>query len=178
MKWMFFGRRGSLCGAAFCLFLAATDSTSAQAKAPMQAAGVDDKQMSPYRAFAELKVTQSAGVDNTKMGPYRALAELCFEAFQRGDNRTAAQLARILERSWDRAEAYDPGEGRGDSHAIGKIDRTWFRRVDGAMDAFIQPIINYASKPPSPVALKTAYMNYLEKLNAADCTTHEDSCLP
>ena len=45
------------------------------------------------------KVTQTAGVDNTRMGAYRALARLTFQAFQRGDNATAAELARILERT-------------------------------------------------------------------------------
>src|ERR1700753_4239360 len=46
------------------------------------------------------KVTQAAEVDNTRMGSYRALAQLSFQAFQKGDSATAAELARILERTW------------------------------------------------------------------------------
>jgi len=47
----------------------------------------------------EKRPSQTAGVDNTKMGTYRALAELTFQAFEKGDNATAAKLARILERA-------------------------------------------------------------------------------
>ena len=49
---------------------------------------------------------RTAGVDDTKMGPYRALAQLAVAASQKGDNATAAELARILERTWDKAEDY------------------------------------------------------------------------
>ena len=45
----------------------------------------------------------NAGVDNTKMGPYRALAHLAYASFQKGDMATAAELAHILERVWDKA---------------------------------------------------------------------------
>jgi len=40
------------------------------------------------------------------MGPYRALAQLAYAASQKGDNALAAKLARILERTWDKAEDY------------------------------------------------------------------------
>jgi hypothetical protein len=55
-------------------------------------------------ASQESKVTQTAGVDNTKMGAYRALAQLSFRVFQKGDKTMAAELARILERTWDAGE--------------------------------------------------------------------------
>jgi hypothetical protein len=59
----------------------------------------------------ETKVTQSAGVDNTRMGSYRALAQLSFQAYQKGDNATAAELARILERTWDQGEWHNTSDG-------------------------------------------------------------------
>ena len=52
----------------------------------------------------EMNVTQTAGVDNTRMGAYRALAQLSYQAFQKGDNATEAELARILEGTWDQGE--------------------------------------------------------------------------
>jgi hypothetical protein len=55
-------------------------------------------------AGQDKKVSQTAGVDNTRMGAYRALAQLSFQAFQRGENATAAELAHILERTWDQGE--------------------------------------------------------------------------
>jgi hypothetical protein len=45
------------------------------------------------------KATQTAGVDNSRMGAYRALAQLAYQAFQKGDNATASELARVLERT-------------------------------------------------------------------------------
>ena len=54
----------------------------------------------------EKRFPQTAGVDDSKMGPYRALAQLAYAASQKGDNALAAKLARILERTWDKAEDY------------------------------------------------------------------------
>jgi hypothetical protein len=101
--------------------------------------------------------TQTAGVDNTKMGPYRALAELSYQAFQKGDNRTASELARILERTWDR------GEGE-----LSKSNHDVWEQIDGSMDDFIKPVMHYAAKAPDPAAVGTAYNKYLEKLKLAD----------
>src|ERR1700728_1820411 len=42
--------------------------------------------------------------DQGKMGTYRALAELAYQSYEKKDNTTAAVLARILEKSWDRGE--------------------------------------------------------------------------
>jgi hypothetical protein len=105
---------------------------------------------------------QNAGVDNTKMGPYRALARLAYAAFQKGDNATAAQLATILERVWDKAEDY------GGDTALSKTNPTLFKQVDKAMDDFITPLENYAKAPPDAAKVKAAYSNYVEKLNLAD----------
>lgn len=106
--------------------------------------------------------TQAAGVDNTKMGPYRALAQLSFQAFQKGDNATTAELARILERTWDAAE-----EGGGD-HSLAKTNKDRFEQIDKAMDVFIKPVMHYATKPPEPVAVQTAYNDFLDKLKQGD----------
>jgi hypothetical protein len=77
--------------------------------------------------------TQTSGVDDTRMGSYRALAQLSFQAFGKGDLATAGQLARILERTWDR------GEEHGGEKSLGKTDPELFRQIDYAMDTFIAP---------------------------------------
>jgi hypothetical protein len=107
-------------------------------------------------------ITQTAGVDNTKMGAYRALAQLSFQAFKRGDGATAAELARILERSWDASE-----EG-GSNTSLLKINKDLFERIDKAMDVFIKPLINYAAKTPDSAAVQAAYNDFLEKLKQGD----------
>jgi hypothetical protein len=101
--------------------------------------------------------TQTAGVDNTKMGAYRALAQLSFQAFQKGDNAMAAELARILERTWDK--------GEGD---LSKSNPDVWKQIDGSMDGFIKPVLHYAAKTPDPAAVQAAYNAYLEKLKLAD----------
>jgi hypothetical protein len=106
--------------------------------------------------------TQTAGVDNTKMGAYRALAELSFEAFQKGDNAKASELARILERTWDSAE------GGGGDRSLGKTNKDLFEQADKAMDVFIDPIMNHATKAPDPATVKAAYNDFLDKLKQGD----------
>jgi hypothetical protein len=108
-------------------------------------------------AAQEKKATQTAGVDNTKMGVYRALAQLSYQAFQKGDNATAAELARILERAWDK--------GEGD---LSKSSPDTWKQIDESMDVFIKPLIRYSAKAPDPAQVQTAYNEYMEKLKQAD----------
>jgi hypothetical protein len=110
----------------------------------------------------ESKVSQVAGVDNTSMGPYRALAQLSFEAFQRKDARTAAELSRILERTWDAAEEH------GGANSLGIRNKQLFEEIDEAMDAFIKPIIHYTTETPDTLAVTTAYKVFLSKLKQGD----------
>jgi hypothetical protein len=100
---------------------------------------------------------QTAGVENTKMGPYRAVAELSYQAFQKGDNRTPSELARILERTWE------GGEGE-----LSKGNHDVWDEIDGSMDEFFKPVMHYAAKAPDPAAVGAAYNKYLEKLKLAD----------
>ncbi len=104
----------------------------------------------------------NGGVDNTKMGPYRALAKLAYASFQKGDGATAAELAHILERVWDKAEDY------GGDTALSKTNPTLFKQVDKAMDEFIAPLENYAKGAPEAAKVKAAYNAYLEQLSLAD----------
>jgi len=110
----------------------------------------------------ETKVTQTAGVDNTKMGAYRALAQLSFQAFQKGDKVTAAELARILERTWDASEEH------GGERSLMKTNKDLFGQIDKAMDAFIKPIIRATTEAPDPAAVQTAYNDYLNRLKQGD----------
>lgn len=105
---------------------------------------------------------QTAGVDDTKMGPYRALAQLTFAAFQKNDAATAAELARVLERVWDKAEDY------GGDTALSKTNRKVFDEIDKAMDQFITPLVEYKTKTPDAAKVKAAYNAYVEKLALAD----------
>lgn len=105
---------------------------------------------------------QTAGVDNTKMGPYRALARLAYTAAQKGDGATATQLAKILERVWDKAEDY------GGDTALSKTNPALFKQADKAMDDFIAAVQAGGKTPADAAKLKAAYGNYLEKLQEAD----------
>jgi hypothetical protein len=113
-------------------------------------------------AAQDRKVPQSAGVDNTKMGPYRALAQQIFTEFQKGDMASAAMLARVLERVWDKGEDY------GGDTALKRTHPDLFDQIDKAMDDFISPLTEYKSKAPDPARVKAAYNSYLEKLKLAD----------
>lgn len=108
------------------------------------------------------KNSQTAGVDNTKMGPYRALAQLAYAASQRGDNSSAATLAKVLERTWDKAEDY------GGDTALSKTNHALFEDIDKAMDQFVNLLIERPNSAPDPGKLKAAYQAYLEKLKLAD----------
>jgi hypothetical protein len=105
---------------------------------------------------------QTSGVDNTKMGPYRALARLAYAAAQKGDMGAATQLAKILERVWDKAEDY------GGDTALAKTNPDLFKQADKAMDDFITAVQAGAKTPGDAAKLKGAYNNYLEKLQLAD----------
>jgi hypothetical protein len=110
----------------------------------------------------EKRAPQTAGVDDTKMGPYRALAQVIFSASQKGDAATAAQLARVLELLWDKAEDY------GGDTALSKKDHKLFDEIDKAMDQFVSPLKDYKTKAPDAAKVKAAYNTYLEKLRMAD----------
>jgi len=110
----------------------------------------------------EKKVGQVNGVDNSKMGPYRALAQHIYSDFQKGDVAAAAEMGRVLERVWDKAEDY------GGDTALSKTNRKLFDEIDKAMDQFLTPLWEAKAKPPDPGKVKAAYNTYLEKLKLAD----------
>jgi hypothetical protein len=116
----------------------------------------------PRAGAQQKKMPQTAGVDNSKMGPYRALALLAFTASQKGDNATAATLAKILERTWDKSEDF------GGDAALSKTNRALFDDVDKSMDRFISILLNHATVAPDPAAVKAAYNEYVAKLQLAD----------
>ena len=105
---------------------------------------------------------QTVGVDNSKMGPYRALAQMAYAASQKGDNAGAAMLAKVLERTWDKAEDY------GGDTALSKTNHALFEEVDKAMDAFVNLLIDHPNSAPDQAKLKVVYTAYIEKLKQAD----------
>ena len=110
----------------------------------------------------EKRFPQTAGVDDSKMGPYRALAQLAYAASQKGDNALAAKLARILERTWDKAEDF------GGDTALSKKNKAMFEDIDKAMDSFVEPLEKHVSSAPDAAAVKAAFNAYMEKLKQAD----------
>ena len=110
----------------------------------------------------EKKMAQTNGVDNSKMGAYRALAQHIYSDFQKGDVTSAASLATVLERIWDKAEEY------GGDTALAKTNRQLFDEIDKAMDQFISPITEAKGKAPDAAKVKAGYNLYLEKLRLAD----------
>lgn len=110
----------------------------------------------------EKRVGQTNGVDNSKMGAYRALAQRIYSDFQKGDVAAAAEMGRVLERLWDKAEDY------GGDAALSKTNKQLFDEIDKAMDAFLTPLWEAKSKPPDPAKVKAAFNTYLEKLRLAD----------
>lgn len=110
----------------------------------------------------EKKAAQMNGVDNTKMGAYRALAQHIYGDFQRGDMAAAAELSRVLERIWDKAEEY------GGDTAPARTNRKLFDDIDKAMDQFITPLMDAKGKAPDAAKVKAAFNLYLEKLKLAD----------
>jgi hypothetical protein len=109
------------------------------------------------------KVAQTSGVDNTKMDAYRVLTQISFQALHRGDTASAAELARILERTWDQGQWNNSSDG-----SFCKTNRSVCQPIDEAMDAAIEPILRYATKAPERVAVRAAYNDFLEKLKEAD----------
>jgi hypothetical protein len=105
---------------------------------------------------------QVAGVDNSRMGAYRSLAQLSFGAYQKNDLATAAELARILERTWDAAE-----EGGGPK-SLEVVNKLLFEQIDESMDKFIKPLMRYATNAPDPATVQEAYTSFLAKLRQAD----------
>jgi len=117
---------------------------------------------SPSGCAQERKAPQTAGVDNTKMGPYRALALLAFNASQKGDSATAATLAKILERTWDKGEDY------GGDTALSKTNKKLFDEIDKAMDTFVNLLIEHQNTVPDAAKVRAAYTAYTDKLTQAD----------
>lgn len=113
-------------------------------------------------AAQEKKVAQENGVDKSKMGAYRALAQHIYSDFQKGDVAAAAEMGRVLERLWDKAEEY------GGDTALSKTNRQLFDEIDKAMDQFLSPLWEAKNKPPDPAKVKAAFNVYLEKLRLAD----------
>jgi hypothetical protein len=58
------------------------------------------------------------------------------------------ELARILERTWDAAEEH------GGDTSLGKRNKGLFEQIDEAMDVFIKPLINSATKIPDSAVVK------------------------
>jgi len=110
----------------------------------------------------EKSFPQTAGVDDSKMGPYRALAQLAYAASQKGANALAAKLARILERTWDKAEDF------GGDTALSKKNPAMFEDIDKSMDQFVEPLQKHAATAPDPAAIKAAFNAYKEKLEQVD----------
>jgi beta-mannanase len=90
-----------------------------------------------------------------------ALAQLAYAASEKGDNVTAATLAKILERTGDQAEDY------GRDTALSETNHAVFEDVDTAMDSFLNTLFDHHTSAPDPSKVKAVYLNYLEKRKLA-----------
>lgn len=107
-------------------------------------------------------------VSPTRMGTYHALADLIYRAFQNKDYATAATLARILERTWDKGESSRCSDGLVQTDFIAREE------IDLEMDRFIGPIKKPDAAKAEPTAVKKAYETYIERLQIADKPTSVD----
>ncbi|HEY1501244.1 MAG TPA: hypothetical protein VGF88_16845 [Acidobacteriaceae bacterium] len=97
------------------------------------------------------------------MGSYRALAQLAYRAYEQNDDKTAAVLARILERTWDQGEWRNSSEG-----SYCKANQSVCQSIDGAMDGFVKPLAGFASNGRSDATNEqAAYAAYLKTLASA-----------
>ena len=96
--------------------------------------------------------------DNGKMGSYRALAHLAFRAYEQKDDKTAAVLARVLERVWD----------QGEKDLLKTAPDTW-KNIDKSMDGFVKPLTKGAGGGRADeVKEQAAFQAYLDSLRGAD----------
>jgi hypothetical protein len=111
-------------------------------------------------------------VHDTKMAPFRALAQLTLEACERKDYHTAATLAKILEVFSDSTG----GVIEGPPNQKTPMNMEIFRKIDRAMDAFIEPVIEYGralarhqpATPPDTDKVEEGYKAFLEALKSGD----------
>jgi len=84
--------------------------------------------------------------------------QLAYRAYEQKDDKTAAILARVLERVWHR--------GEGD---LGKPAPDTWSTIDRSMDGFIKPFTSFAQTGRGhEVKEQAAYRVYLDNLSAAD----------
>jgi hypothetical protein len=96
-------------------------------------------------------------LEQGKMASYKALAEVIHECVDKGDIKTAAKLAAVLNHDWD----------SGQTALLKSVPDTW-NQIDRAMDAFILPIIRYRGGLPDPGDVDQKYQLYLTKLKLAN----------
>lgn len=82
------------------------------------------------------------------MGAYQALAQHIYADFQKGGIAAAAEMGRVLERVWDKAEEY------GGDTALAKTNRHLFEEIDKAMDQFLTPLWEAKAKPPDAAKIR------------------------
>jgi hypothetical protein len=69
------------------------------------------------------------------------------------------ELARIVEWTWDEAEEH------GGELVARQVECNLFLEIDGAMDAFIKPIILYGKVNPDLLKVNALFNDYLEKFS-------------
>jgi hypothetical protein len=107
-------------------------------------------------------VPQQEALEDARTSAYRSLAKMSFEAFEKGDYRTASTLAAILERTWDTGEEF------GGENALLALNPALFSKIDRALDRFIDPLMDYEAKKPDPALVRNTYDLLLEALREAD----------
>ena len=113
---------------------------------------------------AQSKTSNDINPDQGRMGSYRALAQLAYHAYEQGDDKTAAILARILERTWDQGEQKNSSE-----NSFCKTHSSVCTSIDGAMDDFIKPLTGFTrTGRADEIREKATFKVYLDTLSVAD----------
>jgi hypothetical protein len=109
-------------------------------------------------------ITADINPDQGRMGSYRALAQLAYRAYEDNEDKTAAVLARILERTWDQGEWHNTSD-----NSLCKSRTPVCLSIDAAMDDFVKPLTGISRNGRADqLKEKAAYEAYLVTLASAD----------
>jgi hypothetical protein len=103
--------------------------------------------------FCQQQTPSAPGISETMLSDCRKLADEALQAFEKGDNATAAKRAHSLEGVWDASSA-----------GLKKNSRIAFNAVDSSMDGFIELIIDDDHKNPDRKWVEDAYQAFIWNL--------------
>jgi hypothetical protein len=95
--------------------------------------------------------------NSARITTYKFIALGTYLHFNKGASAKAAKEAEALETVFDNSDYCLFRRG---------VSKEEVEKIDGLMDAFIKPIMGYASKVPDPAAVATAYRNFVAQVDS------------